>query len=144
MVLGGATLFVSLFLTWSDQIPPSVLTAYGGSEALRGVPRNPTAWQVYSVADVLVAVLAAAVLAVALRGGSGRLRLGVLAAVALALAFVIHAASVPPTNGVLLINPASSQYLPRAATSGAGETVALVALALAATGLGVSLIAGRR
>jgi len=68
----------------------------------------------------------------------------VLAAVALALAFVIHAASVPPTNGVLLVNPADvPAYLPHAARSGAGETVALVALAFAATGLGVSLLAGR-
>jgi hypothetical protein len=64
----------------------------------------------------------------------------VLAAVGVALAFVSHAASVPPTNGVLLVNPANvPHYLPRSATSGAGETVAIIALGLAAAGLGLSL-----
>jgi len=141
MLLGAVVLFVSLFLTWSHQLPAAVLIRLAGSPALQGVPRDPTAWQVYSVADVLLALLAAGLLAVALRGRSNRVRVAVLAGVALALAFVIHAASVPPTNGVLLVNPVDvPQYLPRAATSGAGETVAIVALGLAAAGLLISLI----
>jgi hypothetical protein len=145
LTLAGAVgLFAALFLTWSHQLPRGVLAAAGGSPALRGVPRDPTAWQVYSIADVLLALLAAGLLAAALVGGSWRIRAGLLAAAGLALAFTLHAVSVPPTNGVLLINPASSPpaCLPSAPTAGAGETVASVSLAVAAAGLGLSLAAG--
>lgn len=152
--LGAVGLFVSLFLTWSHQLPPQALSSAGGSPALQGVPRNPTAWQVYSIADVLLVSLAAALLAIALRGRSRRLGAWTLVAVAVALAFVAHADSVAPTNGVLLVNPAgvpllnpsasTPSYVPHAATPGAGEAVALVALALAAVGLGVSVLLARR
>ena len=70
MLAGAVTLFVSLFLTWSHQLPRSLLDAFAGAGAIQGVPRDPTAWQVYSVADVLLTVLAAALAVVALRGRS--------------------------------------------------------------------------
>jgi hypothetical protein len=145
LTLAGAVgLFAALFLTWSHQLPRGLLAAAGGSPALRGVPRDPTAWQVYSIADVLLALLAAALVAAALVGRSWRIRAGLLVAAGLALAFTLHALSVPPTNGVLLINPAASPpaYLPSAATAGAGEPAAIVSLAVAGAGLGLSLAAG--
>ncbi len=49
-------LFGSLFLTWSHQFSAGVPGANGGHRPqLNGVPHDPTAWQVYSVADVLLA-----------------------------------------------------------------------------------------
>lgn len=140
-LIGAVGLFWSLFLTWSHQLSPSVLATAGSSPALRGVPRDPTAWQVYSVADVLLAVLAVALLVVALAGRSRGARIGVLLAGAVGVAFVVHALSVPPTSGVLVLDPAASapRYLSSAATSGAGEVVALLSLALAGVGLGLSL-----
>lgn len=134
---GGALLFLSLFLTWSHQLPPALV----GSPAVRGVPPDPTAWQVYAVADVLLAVLAGALAAVALRGRSRRVRWALLVAVALALAFTVHAADVAPKNGVLVAQ--AGRYVPAAATPGGGETVAIVALGLAATGLLASLVKAR-
>ncbi|HTX31428.1 MAG TPA: hypothetical protein VMD09_08575 [Solirubrobacteraceae bacterium] len=139
-LVGGIGLFVSLFFTWSHQLTPPVLAQYAGSPALQGVPADPTAWQVYSVADVLLALLAGSLVAVALRGRSRGARVTALVAVGLALAFTAHASGVAPTNGVLLIDPSNpSAYLPHDATSGAGETLALVALAVAAAGLLASL-----
>jgi len=139
ILLGGVGLFASLFLTWSHQLSPGVLAAAAGSGALRGVPADPTAWQVYSVADELLALLAAALVIGAL-AGSMTWRLVVLGACWLALAFTLHALAAPPTNGVLLVGPGAKGYVARPATAGVGETLALVSLALAASGLGVSLV----
>lgn len=140
VLVGAGGLFVSLFLTWSHQLPKSVLDTFAGGPAIQGVPANPTAWQVYSVADVLLAVLAGGLVALALRGRSRALRVTALIAVAIALAFSVHAASWAPTNGLDVIeanNP--SALLPHTATAGPGETVAIVSLALAAAGLLLSL-----
>lgn len=132
---------MSLFLTWSHQLPSRVLAAAGGSPALRGVPRDPTGWQVYSVADVVLAALALALVAAALAARSRRVRIGLLAVLPLAVAFTLHALAAPPTSGVLLIDPAAAaRYLPDAAGAGVGETVALVSLGAAALGLGASLV----
>ena len=140
-LVGAVGLLGSLFLTWSHQLGRGVLSVAGGSTVLRGVPRDPTAWQVYSVADVLLALLALALIAVALSGGR-RARIGMLVAAAVALAFTLHALSVPPSNGVVLINPVAGvpAYLPRAPSAGIGETVALVSLAIAGVGLGLSFL----
>jgi hypothetical protein len=139
-LVGGIGLFASLFFTWSHQLPPRLLTQLAGWPAIAGVPANPTAWQVYSVADVLLALLAGSLVLVALRGRSRWARVAALAAVGLALAFTAHAASLAPTNGLLLINPNNpAAYLPHDATSGGGETLALIALSVAAAGLLVSL-----
>ena len=54
IVAGAVALFASLFLTWSHQFSPAFLAAWGTSDALRGVPHDPTAWQVYASADVLL------------------------------------------------------------------------------------------
>jgi hypothetical protein len=133
LVAAAGGLLASLFLPWSHQGTPQP-----------GVPSDPTAWQVFSVADVLLAVLAVAVLGVALLGGR-RSRGAVLAAVALAMAFVLHALSVPPTVGANVVNPASgvSEYLPRSATAATGETVALAGLGVAVIGLAFSAAAGQ-
>lgn len=140
-LIGAAGLFLSLFLTWSHQLPSSVLAVSGTSPALRGVPRDPTAWQVYSIMDVVLALLAVAVMVVALVGRSRWPRVGVLLAGVAASAFIAHALSSPPTNGVLVLNPVATapRYLSSAATSGAGEVLALVSLALAGAGLLLSL-----
>jgi hypothetical protein len=140
MLVGAFLLFVSLFLTWSHQLPRSVLDTFAGGPAIQGIPRDPTAWQVYSVADVMLAVLAAGIAVVALRGRSRWSRVTALVAVAVGLAFVVHAASVAPTNGVLFVDPNNpGAYIPHTATPGVGETVAIVALGLAAAGLLISL-----
>jgi hypothetical protein len=136
MLGGGVVLFTSLFLTWSHQVP----AVLAGSPAVQGVPRDPTAWQVYALADVLLALLALVLVVLALRGRSRWARVVALSAVCVALAFVAHAASRAPTNGVLVTDPADpGAYLHVGATPGAGETVALVGLGVAAAGLVVSL-----
>jgi hypothetical protein len=140
VLLGAVLLFTSLFATWSHQLRrPDVVAS---SPALQGAPRDPTAWQVYSIADVLLALLALALLIVALAVRSRPGRIGVLVAGALAFAFIAHALSTPPTNGVLVLDPVASspQYLHPAATAGPGETLALVALALAGAGILVGLV----
>jgi hypothetical protein len=139
IVIGAVVLFVSLFLTWSHQFSPSFLAEFGTSDLLRGVPRDPTAWQVYSAADVLFALLSALLLAVAVLGSRS---VRIIAAVcgAGALVFTLHALSSPPTNGATIFNPAYSvpHYASPGASAGAGETVAILALLLALSGLALS------
>jgi hypothetical protein len=80
-----------------------------------------------------------ALLGLALWGGRAR-RVVVALLLAVALAFTVHAASVPPTNGSVVFDSSSSPpgYVPTGATSGAGETLALIALALGAAGVALS------
>ncbi len=146
MVAGGVALFVSLFLTWSHQFPARLESISGLNVALRGVPRDPTAWQVYSVADVLLAVVAAGLVTVALRGGT-RSRLAVLLGAAIALGFAAHALSTPPTSGLDVVNPAAPDrgYIGgRFASSGGGETVAIVGLSVGLVGALVGAAPRRR
>jgi hypothetical protein len=142
MMLGAPILLASLFLTWSHQFSPSFLAQYGRSPALQGIPRDPTAWQVYSVVDVLIAVLAGGLAVVALRGSRGG-RVAVLLGLAVALAFTIHALGTPPTRGANLFDPSLSPpaYRPDYPTSGAGEVVALVGAGLGLTGVLLSFTA---
>jgi hypothetical protein len=141
IALGAVGLFASLFLTWSHQISSTLLAVPGTHVALQGVPPDPTGWQVYSVADVVLAALA---VALALGALIGRRRfLAILVPfVLLGLAFVVHALSSPPTNGVRLVNPGTviPQYAPIAPTAGVGESVALIALLLTLGGILISLI----
>jgi len=140
MLIGAVGLFASLFLTWSHQLPPRRAAILAGSPVISGVPAAPTAWQVYSAADVLLAGLAVALVALALRGRQRWARVMALSATGVALAFALHADSVAPTSGVLAIDPNNPPvYLPHAATPGPGETLAIVSLALAAAGLVLSL-----
>jgi hypothetical protein len=115
MLFGAVALLIALFLPWSHQRP------------LPGFSHSLTAWQVYSVVDVLLAVLAGGLLAVALLGGRAA-RVVVLLAAAVAVAFTVHALSVPPSNGAIA----------GAAGSGAGEVVAIAALGIAIAGLAIS------
>jgi hypothetical protein len=142
IVVGALLLFLSLFLTWSHQFSPAFLRQWGSSDQLRGVPHDPTAWQVYAAADVILALLAGALVAVALRGGRS-VRIVALVAAAVALAFVLHALSVPPTNGANIFDPSLSvpNYTSSGAVAGPGETVAIVGLGLALVGLVVSFTA---
>ncbi|HWC85548.1 MAG TPA: hypothetical protein VG388_03350 [Solirubrobacteraceae bacterium] len=141
MVLFSAVvLAISLFLTWSSLSPAYVALAERLG-TLQGVARNPTAWQVYSAADVLLALLAVALLVVAL-AGTRKARIVTLLASALALAFAIHAVDVPPTNGAPDgFRPALDirSYVPPSPTPGAGETAAIIALVAAIGGLALSL-----
>jgi hypothetical protein len=137
MTVAALILLLSLFLTWSHQFSAAFLAQHRGSAFLQGVPRDPDAWQVYSVADGLLALLAGGLLAVALWGGRAR-RLALAIALVVALVFTIHAMSVPPTNGAVLFDPATSRYVATGATTGAGETVAFVALLLGAAGVALS------
>jgi hypothetical protein len=136
-VLGAATLLGSLFLTWSHQFSAPFLVEFG--PAISGVARDPTAWQVYSAADIVLALLAVGLLASALFGTRGARWVAVIAA-GIAIAFVIHALAVPPTDGANIFNPALSvpDYASPGSTAGPGETVALIGLLLALLGLGVS------
>jgi hypothetical protein len=135
VLVGGVGLFLSLFFTWSHQVSAAVLSAADDSGVLQGVPRDPTGWQVYSVADELLALLGVSLAVVALAVGSARVKVVVLLFCGVAIAFVLHALSVPPSNGVLFAGAPQ-----RAATAGAGETVALVSLGVAMAGLGLSLV----
>lgn len=138
MVLAAVVLFVSLFLTWSHQFSPAFWARFGGTAALQGVPRDPTAWQVYSVVDVLLAVLAGLLFAVALRGWKGA-RIAALLGLVVALAFTVHALGTPPTNGANLFDP--SLKISNHPTAGAGELVALVGLGLGLVGVALSFTA---
>ena len=89
MLIGGPLLAVSEFMVWSHQFSAGFMVRYGTTPALAGIPRDPTAWQVYSVVDVLLAVLAAGLFAVALRGARPA-RIAVLLGLVVALA--VHAA----------------------------------------------------
>jgi hypothetical protein len=139
IAIGAAGLVLSLFLVWSHQISPGLLAVPGARTGLQGVPPNPTGWQVYSIADVVLTLLAVA-LGLGALVGARRFRLVLLPCVLLALAFVLHALSSPPTNGVRIVVPGPApQYAPLVATAGVGETVALVALGVALFGLLLSL-----
>ncbi len=122
IVIGAAALLGSLFLTWSHQFSPAFLAAWGTSEQLRNVPHDPTAWQVYSIADVVLAVFAVGLVAVALRGNRAA-RLCAIAGCGLAVAFIVHALAHAPTNGANIFNPSLSvpDYAPNSPTSGVGE-----------------------
>jgi uncharacterized membrane protein len=139
MVAAGLALLGSLFLPWSHQLSPALRTQYGATAALQGVSPDPTGWQVFSVVDVVLAVVAGCLLAAAMRGGRPA-RLVLMAAVAVAVAFTIHALSVPPTNGALVFDSGRNPpaYTPNGATTGPGETLALVALGLGLGGLALS------
>jgi hypothetical protein len=145
LIVGGAVaLFVSLFLTWSHQLPRSFLVLFGTSDLLRDVPRDPTAWQVYSAADVVMAALAVGLLLVALLGRRPA-RIIAAAAAVLGLAFTVHALSDPPTNGAAnIFSPARAvpNYLPLSPGAGLGETIAIVALVVCLAGLALSVRRG--
>lgn len=143
LIVGGAVgLFASLFLTWSHQFSAAFLAVWGSSEQLQGVPHNPTAWQVYSAADVVLAALAVVLVIVAL-AGSRFVRAWTGVAVLVAGAFVIHALGHPPTNGANIFNPALSvpNYASNSPSSGVGEVVALIGLGAALAGLALSFTA---
>jgi hypothetical protein len=141
-VVGGLALLASLFLTWSHQFSRPFLVLFGATDQLKGVPHNPTAWQVYSAADVILALLAAGLVAVALIGSRG-FRFAALLAAIVALVFTVHALGSPPTNGATIFNPALSvpNYEPNSPGAGIGETVAILGLVLAMGGLVLSFTA---
>jgi hypothetical protein len=141
IVAGAIGLLVSLFLTWSHQFSREFLTRVGPTQ-LQGIPRDPTAWQVYSIADILLALLAAALIAAAAVAGR-RARISALVAAALGLVFALHAMSVAPTNGANVADPSGGpgHFFPSSATSGAGEVVAVAALVVAIFGLALSFTA---
>ncbi|MDQ6744542.1 MAG: hypothetical protein M3Z27_00755 [Actinomycetota bacterium] len=143
---GALALFASLFLTWSHQFSAAFLAAEGTSEKLHGVPHDPTAWQVYSAADVLLALLSVALAGVAL-AGTRRARVITLAFSLPALAFALHALATPPTNGANIFDPSLGvpSYVPNSPAAGPGETVAILALGIGTMGLLLSLkVAPRR
>ncbi|MGZ4166648.1 MAG: hypothetical protein ACXVR1_01785 [Solirubrobacteraceae bacterium] len=139
MAIAAPLLLGSLFLTWSHQLSASLRARYGATAALAGVPVDPNAWQVYSAADVLLALVAVGLFLVALLGGRGR-RVVLALALAVALGFVIHALSVPPTNGAVVFDPTLTPPGDTANTvsPGAGEVLALVALGLGSVGVALA------
>ena len=106
IIAGAVALFGSLFLTWSHQFSPAFLAQWGASAQLQGLPHDPTAWQVYSTADVLLALLAVALVVTAL-AGSRAVRVGVIVACGFAVAFTLRALAAPPTNGANIFDPTS-------------------------------------
>jgi hypothetical protein len=141
IVFGALLLLLSLFLTWSHQFTNAFVQEVG-SDQLQGVPRDPTAWQVYSIADVLLALLAGALVVAALVAGRAA-RISALVAAVVGLVFTIHAANVAPTNGINIGTPSPgvSHLVSNTATSGGGEVVAIVALGIAIAGLALSFTA---
>jgi hypothetical protein len=143
LILAGAiALLVSLFLAWSHQFSPAFFARWGGSDQLRGVPRDPTAWQVFSAIDVILALLAAALVAVALVGSRGA-RFAALVAAFGGLGIALHALGSPPTNGANIFDPSLRvpDYFPNSPTAAAGETVAIAGLLAAIAGLALSFTA---
>ncbi len=134
---GAGGLALALFLPWSHQYDAGFLARVGAANpVLSGVPRSPDAWQLYTFADVLLALLAAALAlssVVALRLPRGRVAW--LAGLAIAAAFAVHALAVPPTSGVNVFDAARGDYVSPGASAGPGEWVALAGLILAAGGL---------
>lgn len=124
MLVGAIVLALSLFLVWSHQ---------GTGVSAPGIPRDPTGWQVYSTADVLLAALAAALVYVSFLG-TRRARAAALVPSLIALAFVVHALSVPPTNGAAFTGAMHPG-------SGAGQVVAIIGIGTALAGLLVSFTA---
>jgi hypothetical protein len=139
MAISALLLLGSLFLTWSHQFSRAFLARWGPTSVLQGIPHDPNAWQVYSAADVLLALVAGGLLALALWGGRIR-RLMLVLALAVALAFTVHALGAPPTNGAVVFEPSLNPpaYAPNSPRSGAGEDVALLALLLGIGGVAVS------
>lgn len=138
LLLAAAPILIgSLFLTWSHQLSPGLRAQYGATALLRGVPANPDAWQVYSIADVLLLLLVLGLLAVALRGGRSPRRALALALL-VALAFTVHALGAPPTNGTLVFDAAANGYVANPVGAGAGEVVALIALVLGLAAVALS------
>jgi hypothetical protein len=138
ILVGAAALFASLFLSWSHQFSPAFLAQWGSSSQLSGVPHDPTAWQVYSAVDVILALLAVALVIVALVGRPA-VRVGALVVCGLAVAFTLRALDTPPTLGANILDP--SVTVPNSPGAAVGETVALVALGLAMAGLALSFTA---
>lgn len=139
MLLGAVVLAVSLFFAWSHQFSPAFAAQWRG--ALRGVPRDPTGWQVYSIADVCL-LLVAAVLVLVSFVGTRRARLAALVPAGIALAFVIHAMGTPPTNGADVATTIGGiAAVANHARSATGETLAVIGLAVAVAGLGLSFTA---
>lgn len=141
-IAGAIALFASLFLTWSHQLSPAYLARLGNSDLIRGVPANPSAWQVYSAVDVLLAVLAGGLVLVALLGNRTAHLVAILGS-GVALAFILHALGTPPTNGVNAFDPSLGvpAYVSSGATAGVGETVAIAGVGVAVAGLVVSFAA---
>jgi len=142
VLFSALVLGISLFLAWS-RLSPDYVALADRLRTLRGVPRDPNAWQVFSAADVLLALLTVSLMALALKG-SRRARIWTLVACVLALVFVIHAVGAPPTNGAPnAFRPSLGvpSYVLPAPTPGAGETAALIALVGAIGGLSLSLTA---
>jgi hypothetical protein len=142
MMAAAVLLLISLFLVWSHQLSTAVVARYAGTGAFDGIPRSPDAWQVYTTADVLLALLAVGMVVAALRGGRA-LRMVLTAGVTIALAFVVRALGTPPTNGANVFDPATGRSVATGAHAGVGVTVALVALAIAAAALLLSFTADR-
>ena len=137
-------LFVSLFLTWSHQLNRVELARFRGS-ALYGVAAEPTAFQVYAIAGVLLALLAIGIAAAGL-WGQRPVRVLALMVGALGLAFALRAGFSAPTNGVLLVGASgpAARYVTDPATAGAGETLAIAGLAVALVGLLISTVTAPR
>ncbi len=141
VLFSALVLCLSLFLTWSS-LSPAYIALADKLRTLQGVPHDPTAWQVYSAADVLLALLVIALIGVALKGPR-KVRIGVLVACFIALAFAVHAEGAPPTNGATTFRPSAGlrSRVPPAPAPGAGETAAIIALVGAIGGLALSLTA---
>jgi hypothetical protein len=140
VLFSALVLLLSLFLTWSSLSPAYVALA-DRLRTLQTIPRDPTAWQVYSVADILLALLAAVLLGVALKA-SKRARICTLVATVLALAFVIHAEGSPPTSGAptdFRPGVGGPSYVAPSPSPGGGETAARSALLAAIGGITLSL-----
>ena len=148
--VGGVVLVVSLFLTWGSTAGDSFLTLSGATNR-RGAffaGMSKSAWEVYSVADIALVVLAVGVI-VAVRLDRRRLLLVALLAAVAGLGFAIDqignpplVASPLPVGIPLRPTPANLPHLfgsSAGAGAGAGETVAVIAVVAMVIGLTAAL-----
>jgi hypothetical protein len=145
VVCGALGLLGSLFLEWRISPVHNFLILFGALDRIGGFfAADRTGWQLYSVANILLALLTALLLVAAFV--RRRPLRAVAAILALAgLAFAIHAllATPGPTGSRTAIGgsgagPIVSRDVPALyAAVGPGETVAIVALTLAVLGLAI-------
>jgi hypothetical protein len=140
-------LFGSLFADWRLSPVRNFLILFGALNRLGGsfILGDRTGWQLYSVADILLAGLAFVLLAAAVID-RWQLRAATAALALAALVFAVHALLDPPGlgsgplagfSGVGSIAAGDAGIYP--AIAGPGETLAIVALVIALLGLALGI-----
>ncbi len=145
---GGLGLLGSLFADWRTSPFRNFLFLFGALNRVGGLLQGDrSAWQLYSIADILLAALAVLLVVVAAIDRWQLRAVAVLPTIA-GLVFAIRAVVDPPAfltvSEVFGTNAAAASVPARvvryfAPQSGPGETIAIVALAIALSGLALAI-----